>query len=163
IEVGEGAFRRVFDFSRRRPNLSTFECPFDPRFYTLFVIPVIAPGQCIRSIKLGVLGKSRNHSRLSIELAQTPTGHRLIDGFATYEPQNNQLIWNVPGGVFETGRQYFIRLSPDRFTGLTLSATDFDPAALISRSAVRTVVATATAIPSLWINEHDRKRAVSFL
>src|SRR5262249_7920534 len=101
IDVAEGAFRRVFDFSRRRPSLPTFVCPFDPGFSTLFVIPVIAPGQCIRSIKLGVLGKHHKRSRLPIELAKTPDGHRLIDGFATYEPRYNQLIWDVPGGVFE--------------------------------------------------------------
>jgi glycosyltransferase involved in cell wall biosynthesis len=163
IEVGVGAFRRVFDFSRRRPSSPTFACPFDPCFSTLFVIPVIAPGQCIRSIKLGVLGKGRKRDRLPIELAKTPTGQRVIDGFAAYEPHYNQLIWNVPGGVFETGRQYFMRLSPDHFNGLALPATDFDPAALISRPAVLIVADTATAIPSLRIDEHDRKRTISVL
>jgi len=124
--------------------------PIDAETGSRIVVPIIAPGPCLRSISLRVERQAVTECSISLSLASAPMDAPLIDGHAHYDAETSCLVWNVRAGVLERGRRYFLRIQANEPIGLVLFVRSFDPGAFMARRIASVAFDTTVAIPCDW-------------
>lgn len=105
----------------------------DQKSGTDFVIPIVAPGEAVRSFGLATQGLS-NGTPVSVTIATDLNELPLATRAGRVEPASGTIEWDFAGIPLQTGRRYFLRVSAAQPTGLEIAARAFHPAEMAPRT-----------------------------
>lgn len=98
------------------------------------VIPIVAPGNAIRSLSIAAEGPAPD-APVSLTISESLTEPPLATRIGAASAKSSAVQWDLGDILFETGRRYFLRVSAPQPTGLAIAARAFHSADLVPRAA----------------------------